>query len=183
MALRAIRRLVEWEMALPPHVTFLILYPDRMRHSIDDWYRCALSHRAMVNHERSHSRTLKNTNEWHVKVDDYMWTWFGNEWDACLIALLERPGAYRDMLAKVDDDPDHVAWLASEEIIARLHAMMHAPRDSNARWYIATRELSNNPQALMDLVERVEKHWDTPEQLVGWLDSYFAESIAPHQDD
>jgi len=170
-SLKAIQRLLVWENGLPEEVTHLILTPDTTNVQLKDFRRLIIARRALVNHERSHARTMRRTEAWHIDVDKYMWTWFADEWDDCMIALLSSPGIYKDTLESLDNHPGLAAWQATEEILARVCSMMHAPRDDASRWFIACRELRKNPSALMDLTEKIENHWDAFEVLIGWLDA------------
>lgn len=170
-SLIAVRRLAVKVSELPPETTHVILLPDGLNYRMTQWRSAACAHTALVNHERSHARTVRKSMAWHTFVDGYMWMFFSDEWDACIIALLDGSGLYGKQLAAIDDDPTMVSWLIVEELLARVCSMMHAPRDDASRVFVSRRELKRNAPALLALVKRLETHWESPEQIVGWLDA------------
>lgn len=128
-----------------------------------------LRRNALINHERMHAWLMHKTNEWHVFVDAYMGKYFGEEWDACITALLSNGSTYNEITKQNHYDPIVVAWQATEEILARIASVDHAP--AKYRKWIAMQELKNDPNALISLYKKIKNHWDSIEHFIGWMDS------------
>lgn len=128
------------------------------------WSERACVHRSLVNHERLHATTMRRSDLWHAVADGVLESRFGDVWARPREAMLRLP-TYASMVSAGADE----AQLATSEMLARVAAVLHAPR--HMRQTAARYQLENEPDGLLELADAVYDRWSSTEALIGWLDA------------
>lgn len=170
--LRVLRDILNSVEALPKEITYIILLSNMNFLSMND----AFCFRLLQNHERFHTLTIWKSYAWHVGIDEYMWGCFNefkrNHWCECANTIVNRQ-PYADIIKGDNYDPKSASWHITEEILSRVAAVLHAPKDK--RRLAACLQLHSNADDLICIANFIEERWGSVEAFIGWMDYHYCQ--------
>lgn len=167
--LRELNKLIKITHNLPDGKTHVILLACFNQKKLHGLKQHILAHNITVNHERMHAVMMTRSQKWHLFVDTSMARWF-KEWDNCLMQLFNSYTIYNAIIKERDYEPSDIAWMATEEILARCAVLDHV-QEGDKNW-AAEYELARAKTDLLALHAEIIDRWGSVMELIGWMDAH-----------
>jgi hypothetical protein len=172
---RKVVKLIQKVEDLSEGVTHIILISN-MAHFEFLSLEGAYHFRMTQNHERMHSLIIWKTYAWHSDFDVFMSATFQDEhdetintWKRCGHAIVSNE-PYASMIESRENEEEAKSWYVTEEMLARLAVVMHAPRRHRLR--TANLQLPGYGKDILIIVDWIEEYFGGVEQMVGWFDHW-----------